>query len=150
MMLRPYHSSDVKALVSLFYETVHTVNANDYTAEQLDAWAPKHIDADTWDRRFLSTYTLVAERCGEIAGFGNIDANGYLDMLYVRNSHLNEGVATQICDALEASVSVRKVYLQASITARPFFEKRGYAVVKEQRVKRNGVILKNYVMEKVL
>ena len=31
---------------------------------------------------------------------------------------------------------------------RPFFEKRGYRVVKEQQVERQGILLTNYVMEK--
>lgn len=36
----------------------------------------------------------------------------------------------------------------ASITARPFFEKRGYRVVRAQQVERQGLYLTNYVMEK--
>ena len=40
------------------------------------------------------------------------------------------------------------VTTHASITARPFFEKRGYRVVKEQQVERHGVLLTNFVMEK--
>lgn len=36
----------------------------------------------------------------------------------------------------------------SSITAKPFFEKRGYIVIKEQTVERFGVELRNYVMEK--
>ena len=39
MILRPYRPSDLRELAELFYDTVHTVNAGDYTAEQLDAWA---------------------------------------------------------------------------------------------------------------
>ena len=36
----------------------------------------------------------------------------------------------------------------ASITAKPFFERRGYKAVKEQQVERKGVLLTNYVMIK--
>lgn len=36
----------------------------------------------------------------------------------------------------------------ASITANPFFEKRGYQVAKEQQVERQGIFLTNYVMIK--
>lgn len=32
--------------------------------------------------------------------------------------------------------------------AKPFFQHRGYHVVKEQEVIRGGIALKNYVMEK--
>ena len=36
----------------------------------------------------------------------------------------------------------------ASLTAKPFFEKRGYQVVQEQQVERKGILLTNYVMKK--
>lgn len=41
-----------------------------------------------------------------------------------------------------------KITTHASITARPFFEKRGYVTVKEQQVIRHNVALTNYIMEK--
>ena len=34
MMLRKYQSSDCKEIAELFYHTVNTVNAKDYTQEQ--------------------------------------------------------------------------------------------------------------------
>ena len=37
-----------------------------------------------------------------------------------------------------------------SLEERPFFEKRGYRVVKEQRVRANRLYMTNYVMEKEL
>ena len=40
------------ALAALFYETVHAVNARDYTPQQLDAWATGEVDLDAWDRSF--------------------------------------------------------------------------------------------------
>lgn len=33
-------------------------------------------------------------------------------------------------------------------TAKPFFEKRGYTVIKEQHVEHKGVFITNYIMEK--
>ena len=37
MQIRKYRPSDCRELAELFYDTVHTVNAGDYTKEQLDA-----------------------------------------------------------------------------------------------------------------
>lgn len=37
LLIRHYVSSDCTYLASLFYETVHTVNAKDYSKEQLAA-----------------------------------------------------------------------------------------------------------------
>jgi len=39
MFVRGYQMSDCKEITELFYNTVHTINAKDYTKEQLDVWA---------------------------------------------------------------------------------------------------------------
>ena len=143
MTLRPYRSEDCPALAALFYDTVHTVNARDYTPEQLDAWADGQVDLTAWAASFLAHTTLVAEEKGIIVGFADLAEDGYLDRLYVHKDWQGRGVATALCDALSGA----KV-THASLTARPFFEKRGWQVVKEQQVERRGVLLTNFVMER--
>ena len=153
-ILRPYLPSDCAALAALFYETVHTVNAGDYSKEQLDAWADGQVDLETWNKSFLTHHTYVAVQKsgaaagGRIIGFGDMDDTGYLDRLYVHKDYLRQGVATAICDRLEEEIKRRPFVTHASITARPFFERRGYVVVEEQRVLRKGVCLSNYIMQK--
>lgn len=148
MELRLYRSEDCPALAQLFYDTVHTVNARDYTPEQLDAWADGHVDLDAWNTSFLAHHTLVAEENGEILGFADMDGAGYLDRLYVHKDHQGRGVATALCSALEAACPVKNFTTHASLTARPFFESRGYQVLRRQTVVRHGIPLDNYVMEK--
>ena len=41
------------------------------------------------------------------------------------------------------------ITVYASITAKPFFQNRGYMVQRQQQVERNGVWLTNYVMRKL-
>lgn len=208
MYLRKYHPSDCAALAALFYETVHTVNAKDYSPEQLDAWADGQVDLNAWNESFLAHNTYVAvqecdgaddiDNCASdsvgpaprktdgslsptlIIGFGDMDDTGYLDRLYVYKNYQGKGVATAICNRLEEDFRLsRESFLQnsaaqknvipdnyvqkenasekikndtftthASITARPFFEKRGYAVVKAQQVVRKGIFIRNYIMRK--
>lgn len=147
MNIRPYRSSDCPALAELFYETVHTVNAAHYTPDQLDAWADGKVDLEAWDSSFREHYTLVAEEEGKIIGFADIAVDGYLDRLYVHRLHQRQGIAAALCDRLEQTVK-GSIVTHASITARPFFEARGYRVVKQQQVERHGVLLTNFVMEK--
>lgn len=148
MTLRSFLKTDCPSLAELFYETVHTVNARDYTPEQLDAWATGRVDLEAWVRSFQEHRTLVAELDGTIAGFGDMDETGYLDRLYVHRDYQRRGVATAICDALEQNTKAPEFTTHASITARPFFEQRGYRVVREQQVERGGVLLTNFVMKK--
>ena len=143
MRLRPYRSADLPAILDLFRNTVHTVCARDYTRSQLDAWAPAELDAAAWDASLLAHRTLVAAENGMIIGFADLGPDGYLDRLYVHRDWQGRGVASALCDALPDARSTH-----ASLTARPFFEKRGWRVVKEQQVERRGVRLTNFVMEK--
>lgn len=146
--IRTYESTDCPAMAQLFYDTVHTVNARDYSQTQLDVWATGQVDLQAWDASFLRHKTLVAEKEGRILGFGDMAEEGYLDRLYVHRDWQGRGIATAICDALEKDVK-GSVTTHASITARPFFEHRGYEVRREQQVERQGILLTNFVMEKV-
>lgn len=150
MILRSCLPSDIDALLRLFYDTVHTVCAADYSPAQLDAWAPADRDRAAWARNLLSRTALAAEKDGRLLGFGNIGPDGYLDLLYVHRDFQRQGAASALCDALETLYPVRRVTVHASITARPFFERRGYRVLRERRVERRGQTLTNYLMEKEL
>lgn len=147
MELRKYQPSDCKEVTNLFYNTVHIVNAKDYTKEQLDVWATEQADLEKWNQSLQEHYSIVAVDNEIIIGFGDIDKNGYLDRLFVHSAYQGKGIATAICEQLEETVQGNLI-THASITARPFFEKRGYKVVKEQQVERQGVFLTNFEMEK--
>lgn len=148
MELRKYEPADCKYMAELFYQTVHTVNVKDYTKEQLNVWATGTVDLEAWNQSFLEHDTVVAMEDDIIVGFGDMDRTGYLDRLYVHKDYQGDGIATAICDALEKAVDVAVITTHASITAKPFFRNRGYRVVKEQQVIRDGIELTNYVMEK--
>ena len=148
MQLREYITSDCEQLAELFFQTVHSVNAKDYTKEQLDVWATGNVDLNRWDKSFKEHYTIIVICNDEIVGFGDINSSGYLDKLFVHKNHQHKGIATAICDELESSVTGKKIITHSSITAKPFFEKRGYRVKKEQTVVRNGISLTNFIMEK--
>lgn len=85
-----------------------------------------------------------------IIGFGDIDETGYLDRLFVHKDFQSRGVATAICNRLEKEIETKCVIVHVSITAKPFFEKRGYKIIRPQEVERQGVYLKNYIMIKYL
>ncbi|MDE5964349.1 MAG: GNAT family N-acetyltransferase, partial [Eubacterium sp.] len=104
-------------------------------------------DLQKWDRLFQEHYSFVAVDAGIIVGFGDIDKTGYLDHLFVHFAYQGKGIATAICNQLESAVK-GNIVTHASITARPFFEKRGYKVIKEQQVERQGIFLTNFVMIK--
>ena len=151
MELYAYQPEDCPALLALFRDTVYTVCARDYSPAELAAWAGGAWDAAAWDQSFRRHVTWVAREGPEIVGFGDLDAQaGYLDRLYVHARFQRQGIATALCDALEAASVPPFVTTCASRTAQGFFLKRGYRIVERQRVLRRGVYLENFRMEKTL
>lgn len=148
LIIRKYNTEDCREIARLFFDTVHGVNCADYTKDQLDAWADGNVDLDGWNQSFLEHNTVVAVMDERIVGFGDMDETGYLDRLYVHRDYLRRGIAGAICGRLEGDSKAEHFYLHASVTAKPFFEKCGYRVVREQHVERKGVRMKNYLMEK--
>ncbi len=151
--IRKYQTADCKEITQLFYDTVHSVNIKDYSQEQVDAWATGTVNIEKWNESLMKNYSIVAVADGIIAGFGDIDRRGYLDHLFVHKDYQGKGIATAICNELEDFVigsGIQIVYTHASITAKQFFIKRGYKVIKEQQVERRGIKLTNFVMEKTV
>jgi len=153
--IRGYEAGDACAIARLFYETVRSVNRADYSEEQVVAWAPAVPDQQAWHARMSEPErrTLVAEDDGEVVGFAELEDDGHLDMLYVRRDAVGRGLGRRLYEAIEGEArgsGVGRIFTEASITARPFFERHGFRVVREQRVKRRGVDMINFVMEKPL
>lgn len=146
--IRKYVSGDIDKICKLFYDTVHTVNALDYTPAELDAWADGAPDKARWDKDFTERGALVAETDGKLAGFADMDSSGYLDRMYVAADYVGKGVGRALLEALEARSTAAVYTTYASITAVPFFLKAGYAVVRLNTVTRRGVTMKNYLMQK--
>ena len=146
LLIRKYQASDCADLAELFYFRIYIEYANAISREQLDAWAPRSRNLKDWNRDFEKHISFVAIDDRTIVGFGDIEENGYLDRLFVRPDYQRMGIGTAICNKLEGAVQ-GNVFTHASITAKPFFEKRGYKVIKRQTVKRRGVLLTNFVME---
>lgn len=106
------------------------------------------MDLKAWDASFRAHKTIIAVKNGEIVGFGDMDETGYLDRLYVHKDYQGQGVASAICDELERFAAGKTFTTHASITAKLFFQHRGYHVVRKQEVIRHGVALTSFVMEK--
>jgi GNAT superfamily N-acetyltransferase len=153
MEIRVYKRRDSYEIVRLFYETVCSVNRSNYSREQTEAWAPEIPDATAWHRRMASRKTLVAEENNEIVGFAELEEDGHLDMFYLRKDAVGRGIGKRLYQSIECEaryLGLERIFTEASITARPFFEKQGFRVVREQTVQRQDVGLSNFVMENPL
>lgn len=153
MIIRAYLPSDLNNILNLFRETIRTINARDYTPAQIKAWASDNIDYDRWNSRLSSSCTFVVEGNNELLGFANLEQDGHVDCVYVHKDHQGKGIASRLLESLEQvakSSGTSKLSTEASITARPFFEKRGFTLLEEQTVQYNGQEFLNFRMGKVL
>ncbi|MBE9005621.1 GNAT family N-acetyltransferase [Fortiea sp. LEGE XX443] len=153
MKIRLFHQQDAEQIAQLFYETVRQVNIRDYSNNQVEAWAPDNIHFRNWAKICSERFTYVADDQGVIAGFGELELNGHIDCFYCHKNYQRMGVGSQIYSAIEAKadeLGINRFYVEASITAKPFFLHKGFSVIREQQVERRGETFINYAMEKFL
>lgn len=152
-IVRDYREDDAGPICRLFFETVRSVNLGDYSPEQVRAWAPAPPDPAAWHGRMSGRHTLVAEGDDGVVGFVELEEDGHLDMLYCRQDAVGRGVGSRLYAAAEErarGLGLGHVFTEASITARSFFERHGFRVVRRNVVVRHGVELVNFSMEKTL
>ena len=152
--IHPLTELDILEMRELFRTTVLTVNSKDYTKEEVEDWTSCGDSVAHWKNLLAKNdYVGAIDGQGKIIGFSSMNAEGYLHSMFVHKDQQGKGVATLLLSEVEKiarKYDVHKINVEASITARPFFEKHGYKVVKEQKAKANRLWLTNYVMEKAL
>lgn len=152
VIVRLYKEEDAPFLAAIFFNTIHHINSKDYSLDQINAWAPNTtLDPLKWVDRWRKMVPIVAVMHDEIVGFAELEANGHIDCFFCHHEFQGRGVGTALIHVIEQEArqkSIDKLFAEVSITAKPFFEARGFIVVKEQSVMVRGVALTNFVMEK--
>lgn len=150
--IRRLAAQDIPEMRKLFRATVLTVNSKDYTKEEVEDWASCGDSVEHWKELLAKNdYIGALDGQGGIVGFSSMNAEGYLHSMFVHKDWQGKGVATLLLSEVEKIArryGVHKISVEVSVTARPFFEKHGYKVVKEEKAKANRLYLTNYVMEK--
>ncbi|MEK8213665.1 GNAT family N-acetyltransferase [Paenibacillus sp. FSL L8-0463] len=154
--IRKFRLSDIEQIVTLFYETVHSVNKKYYSQLQLDAWADsadRETRQNAWKESLSSHISYIVQFNDSIIGFADMSPEGYLDRVFTHKDFQGQGIASELLKALESearSLRLLQVTVDASLTAKPFFEHHCYRSVQMQAVERKGVILHNFKMIKEL
>ena len=139
--IRPFTTADAVPTLEVFLHAIRTTVAADYSSEQIAAWAPADADTGAWLERRSQLNTVVAVVDDLVAGFTDVSASSYIDMMFVDPAAGRRGIATalQLWARTEAErLGSSTLTTHASITARPFFEAQGF-VVDEERHQNSGV-----------
>lgn len=152
MFLRAYRHDDKRQLQQLFFDTVHKVNARDYSPDQLDAWAPLEPDRESW-ARLDDQFCFVVELQKMPVGFASLTREGLLDFLFVHKDFQGRGIATALLQQVERLAKkkgIERLQTESSLTARGFFEKNGFVLLSENKKLLHGQEFANFSMEKSL
>ena len=151
-IIRAALRSDAVELKNLFQNTVLAINRRDYSQAEVEDWASCGDDLSNIEDMIKTHYFIVAvNQQSEIVGFSSITPQGYLHSMFVHKNFQGEGIATMLLNEIEQYAitnGIIRITSEVSLTARPFFEKRGYIVEEEQKRKANQLSLTNFWMAK--
>ena len=153
MTERKFEPGDLPQVMAVYHDAVHTLAAPFYAKEQLDSWAPPNAKMDRWKERLAPLQTIVTEHEGFVVGFASYNTAGHLDLLFVDPRFARRGVATRLCSWVENELrtgGVSRIFTEASLAARIFFERIGFRVVAEETVECRGSHLRRYAMDKII
>jgi putative acetyltransferase len=153
LALRPFLPADAPLMREIFRDSIEELTADDYTEAQQEAWASVADDAAAFGKKLANQLTLVATLEGSPVGFASLDGKDKIDMLYVHPAATGQGVGAMLADALEKLAGARgvaKLVVDASDSARGFFEKRGYTAQQRNTVSVGGEWLANTTLHKQL
>nr|WP_315490656.1 GNAT family N-acetyltransferase [uncultured Rhodoferax sp.] len=149
--IRRYNHGEELALFNVYYSAIHLVASRDYSAEQIQAWAPRDPDTTLWENRIRGINPFVAELNGEVVGYADLQASGYIDHFFVSGHHPRVGIGTFLMKHLleeAAMVGMSELTSDVSRTAQPFFEKFGFKVVERHQPELRGVGIPNAFMRR--
>ena len=149
-MIRVYQHGDHNEIAEIFPRAVHEIACENYTDEQCHAWSGITPNPEHWEKRCAFKRPFVAIRDSRIAGFLELDTDGHIDCAYVDPDFKRCGVMTSLVRhavRVAFDMNLPRVYVEASICAKPLFMKEGFDVISDKGVEIDGGFLQNYQME---
>ena len=150
--IRIAQPADVLELKDLFQDTVLNINRRDYSKAEVEDWASCGNDISHIKEMIRTHFFIVATNQQlQVVGFASITQQGYLHSMFVHKDFQGKGIATILLNEIEryaTATGIIRITSEVSLTARPFFEQRGYIVTEEQKRRANQLSLTNFWMAK--
>jgi putative acetyltransferase len=149
--IRKYNIKDLYDIAHLYFDTIHIINARDYTVEQINAWAPYRNNYENWREKLERTQPLITVIDSKIVGFAEFEPNGYIDCFFVHHDFQRCGIGSALIREIEniaIKSNISRIYVEVSITAKDFFTQMGFEIIRQQTVTVRNIEMTNFVMEK--
>lgn len=151
MNYRKARMEDAAAVTDIVQKTKAEIYPKYYPKEVVDFFGQlhcyEHIAADIQKQK-----VYVLEAGGVLVGTGSYEGN-HITRVYVLPQYQKKGYGRYILQALEKEIAAQqnRIFLEASLPARKFYENNGYKTVKHEEWKcENDVVLVYDLMEKVI
>ena len=152
MKIRLAKDEDCVAIARLHRQTIRNVNSKDYTEDQVRAWSAR-TNANRFRNSAGKCKRWVAIEGDKVVGFCDHSLDGEFGGLYVHKDYIGKGIGSCLIKTAEDSLKkmgFKKVILKATVTAKDFYKKQGYKVIKKDLHSVNDKKLEIFVMTKKL
>ena len=153
MHIREFRIGDEMALHAVFHSAIHEIASQNYTLEQVNAWAPQAFDRGTWIARMRAIRPFVVETEGKIVAYADIQPTGYINHFFVSGSHARAGIGTMLMNRIHEAARMQGIKVltsDVSRTAQRFFERFRFVVVENRAPVIRGVVIPNALMRREL
>lgn len=153
MYIRTIHDDEYDEVIKLITQTVHSVCKNDYTKEELSAWAPANFNINKFRSALSDCLNLGAFEKNTLVGFISVERSGYINRLYTHKDFLRRGIATALLQKAQHWAKENGIYelsLDSSKTAVEFYLKNGFEKSGISVLQRGDIVFRNTVMKKIL
>lgn len=127
--VRPAKESDVDAIFRVHGDSIRTLCRGRYGEREIEAWIAFR-PPEAYRTSFASRQLFVAERQGQIVGFGQLDPRrGEVEACYVAPEAIGSGIGSALLGRMEEEARRRGhgiVRLNATLNAEPFYARLGY------------------------
>jgi GNAT superfamily N-acetyltransferase len=131
IVIRRATAADAEAVREIVLSALRETNARDYPPSVIDRLIltlPDKVasNLETW-------CAFVAIVNGRVVGTGSLNGQT-VSSVYVHPEYQGRRIATKLMDAVENVASAQSrgtLSVQSSVTARPFYAKRGFKIVRE-------------------
>jgi len=152
-VIRNLQQDDGPIAAEIFFDAVRNGTNTYYSQREREAWSGPAPDPAHWTRLLTALGGYVAEVGREPVGFMTLSSTAVIDFAFVKSSAAGQGIGQRLYDHIEKTARTaqhQELQAQVSLAARPFFERNGWRVIKQERVERRGIPLTRFRMCKAL
>lgn len=149
--VRRYLPGEEPSLQEIYSESTRRLNSRDYTPQQIERWVAKHADLPEWVERLKKTNPFVAVIKSRPVAFGELEGDGHIDFFYCHPDYQGQGAGSELLRTITAEalqLGLKSLHAEVSVTAEPFFTKKGFQVLEERNPIICGAPAKQYIMRK--